>query len=72
MEEISIQPNVESGAYLLIFNFMELCSEKEQTGQKEMQNAQFEVKKSTRKINGGVKASAEGEALFDKENRAIN
>ena len=51
--------NPDSVVLLFIVTLIQVCSEKEQVGQKETQNVQFEEKKSTRKFNTGAKACAE-------------
>lgn len=46
---------------------MQVYNEKEQEGQKEMQNIHFEEKKNTRKCNVGVKSYAQGDEKFKEK-----
>ena len=49
-EEISRLPNIDSVMWLLVITLMLICNEKEQAGLQEIQNIQFEEKKTNRKF----------------------
>jgi hypothetical protein len=57
-EEVSIWSTIDYVVWLLIITLMQIYNEKEQAGQREIQNVQFEEKSRDRKCNG-VKSSVQ-------------
>lgn len=59
MEKLSRQSSIDSVLLLLVVSLMQICNEKEEVGQKDGQNIQFEEEESIRKFNIGAKACTE-------------
>lgn len=59
VKEILKQPNIGSVMWLLAISLMRIYNEREQVGQKEIKNVQFEDKKSTQKFNVETQVCAE-------------
>lgn len=55
MEKVSGQSNIDSALLLLVVSLMQVCNEKEEVGQKDGQNIQFEEEENIRKFNIGAK-----------------
>lgn len=63
-EKISRLPGTDRIIWLLVSTLAQVCNEKEQVGQKEIQNVQFVGKKNTRRCNVGAKSCAKGDKKF--------
>lgn len=55
MEKVSRQSDIDSALLLLVVSLMQVCNEKEEVGQKDGQNIQFEEEENIRKFNIGAK-----------------
>lgn len=59
MEKVSRQSSIDSVRLLLVVSLMQVCNEKEEVGQEDGQNRQFEEEESIGKFNTGAKACTE-------------
>lgn len=59
MEKVSRQSSIDSVRLLLVVSLMQVCNEKEEVGQEDGQNIQFEEEESIGKFNTGAKACTE-------------
>lgn len=60
-EKISRLPSIDCIIWLLVSILAQVCNEREQVGQREVQNVQFVEKKNTRRCNIGAKSHAKGD-----------
>lgn len=63
-EKISRLASIDHIIWLLVSILAQVCNEREQVGQREVQNVQFVEKKNTRRCNIGAKSHAKGDKKF--------